>query len=140
MNLFNSPLLSELSTLIGQCENSRNSFNLIVDHDGEVLIENNSKKVQNLLPRYKFYFPKLRGKSFLGMRAAYNVNYINQLYKNLLYCWEQNLSGAIDFNKISNIENINRFYEINNFSQPTEIADVVAFFLRKNLYRYHKAR
>lgn len=101
MNLFYNPSLTDLSALLEQCPKT-NDINLIVEYDGEVLIEKNSEKKQSRLNKYKFYIRGL-GKSFAG-NAAHNMRYINNLFKDLVYCWEKNIEGGIDYDKISNIK------------------------------------
>src|SRR5690242_11660201 len=108
MNLFYSPSLSQLSTLIAGFQDYMNYYDVLVEHDGEVLIELNSARKSHLLHKYKFYFKDfLYGKSCLGKDAAKNLQYLNQLYKNLVYCWENDLVGSINFNEITNIQNYN---------------------------------
>lgn len=138
MNLFNSPSLTELSALIGQYGNCRNYFHLIVDHDGEVLIECNSKKIREILPKFKFHIRGLRGRAYVGIGAANNLRYLNQLYKNLLYCWEKEMTGTVDYDKISSIQNINHWLEINNIAQPTEETDIISIFFKKDSHLHHQ--
>jgi hypothetical protein len=137
MNLLNHPSLCELSALIGKCDNSKNYFHLIVDHNGEVLIECSSKKIKELLPKYKFHIHGLHGKAYLGINAANNLRYLNQLYKNLLYCWEKNMAGAIDYDKISNIQTDNYWLKINSIAQPAEATATVSHFFKKEAVQYH---
>lgn len=115
MNLFNSPSLTELNTLIGKCTDCNSVFYLGVEHDGEVLMETDSKKYQKLLRRYKFYIRCFHGKMFDGSNNANNINYINQLYKNLISCWEKNLKGRLDNDKLPGIQNLNLWHEMKKF-------------------------
>jgi hypothetical protein len=117
MNLFYSHSLTQLSTLIGKCTNSRNYYYLLVEHDGEVTIECSSKELKERLHKYKFYISGLHGKFYTGANAANNLLYLNQLYKNLLYCWENYLSGPINYSKISSIQLINYWLEVNDIAQ-----------------------
>jgi len=139
MNLFHSPSLSELSALIGECNNYKNYFHLVVEHDGEVLLKRNSKKIKVLLPKFKFHISGLHGSAYVGTHAANNLTYLNQLYKNLLYCWENEVTGSVDYDKISNIQNINHWLEMNNISQPAEETDIVSTFFNKDVYTRHQA-
>jgi hypothetical protein len=108
MNLFYNPSLSQLSTLIAGCNDYLNYYDVLVEHDGEVLIELSSSRKSNLLPKYRFYFKDfLYGQSCLGKGASQNLQYLNQLYKNLVYCWENELAGSINFNEITEIQDHN---------------------------------
>src|SRR5258705_1445658 len=108
MNLFHSPYLSQLSILIAGCTNRSSYYDIIVDFDGEVLIEPSSKRKSNVLPAYKFYFKDfLHGRSCGRGGASENLAYLNQLYKNLMYCWENEMSGSVNYNEITLIQNFN---------------------------------
>jgi hypothetical protein len=129
MNLFYSPSLSQLSALIAQHHDYSSYYDVLVEHDGEVLIELNSARKNHLLPKYKFYFRDfLYGKSCLGAEAAKNLQYLNQLYKNLVYCWENDLSGSINFNEITNIQNYNYRIMVNDAAKEFEKNYGPAFF------------
>ena len=129
MNLFYSPCLSQLSTLIAKGHDYSHSYNVIVEHDGEVLIELNSARKSHLLPKYKFYFRDfLYGKNCKGAEAAKNLQYLNQLYKNLVYCWENDLSGSINFNEITNIQNYNYRIMVNDAARELEKYYAMTFF------------
>jgi hypothetical protein len=102
MNLFNDPSISELSDLLENDVKS-NNFKLIVEHDGEVLIENDEKKNPGILNKYKFY---IRG---VGKSAAKNIRYLNHLFQNLIFCWNENLKGKIDNDKIPELKTNSRW-------------------------------
>ena len=116
MNLTNNPSLSDLSRLIAFYPNYHDNYDLIVDHDSEVFIQPSTKGTARGLKKYKFYFSGLTGKEQIGIIAARNLRYINQLYKNLVYCWENNLKGKIDYDEITNMKRLNDWLEINNIS------------------------
>src|SRR5687768_12566865 len=129
MNLFYSPSLSQLSALIAGCHDHLNYYDILIEHDGEVLIEQSSAGKSHLLPKYRFYFKDfLYGKSCLGTEAAKNLQYLNQLYKNLLYCWENDLSGSINFNEITNIQNHNYRIMVNDSAKELAEYYASAFF------------
>lgn len=117
MNLLQDPSLLELSCLIARFSNYHENYNLIVDNDGEVLIEPSSPvNSYKTICRYRFYLTGLNGKSQIGILAAKNYRYLNQLYKNLLYCMQNDVHGAIDSNEISSIQTINHWLEINKIT------------------------
>src|SRR5258706_13383696 len=121
MNLFHSPYLSQLSVLIAGCSSYNNYYDVIVDHDGEVLIEPSSKRKSNTLRQYKFYFKDfLHGRNFVGEGASQNLKYLNQLYKNLMYCWENELSGSLNYNEITLIQNFNYRIEVSSYKNESE--------------------
>jgi hypothetical protein len=117
MNLFYQPTLSQLSRLIAANANYHQRYDLIIDHDGEVLLEVSSLKPLN---RYKFYIRGLTGKEQIGILASRNLRYINQLYKNLVYCWENKITGAIDYEEISLKQTLHFWLEMNRIT-PKEI-------------------
>jgi hypothetical protein len=129
MNLFYNPSLSQLSALIARCNDFFNYYHLVVEHDGEVLIELNSKSKNHLLPKYRFYFKDfLYGKNCVGFEAARNLQYLNQVYKNLMYCWENEWSGSINFNEITDIQNVNYRIMMNSAAKEMEKVYAPAFF------------
>jgi hypothetical protein len=129
MNLFYSPSLSQLSTLIAGCHDYLNYYDVLIEHDGEVLIELSASRKSHLLHKYKFYFKDfLYGKSCLGKGAAQNLQYLNQLYKNLVYCWESDLSGSINFNEITRIQDYNYRVMVNDSIKEFAREYASAFF------------
>ncbi|MBK9636406.1 MAG: hypothetical protein IPO63_00755 [Bacteroidetes bacterium] len=81
MNLLYNPTLTELTTLLEQSKNIKNEYFIVVEHDGEVLIEANSKSSNYLLLKYKFYLCGWREKATTDGIASKHLNYINQLFK-----------------------------------------------------------
>jgi len=131
MNLFHTPYLSQLSILIGSCSNYSGYYDIIIDHDGEVLIELSSKKKSHLLPKYKFYFKHfLHGRNYVGAHASQNLKFLNQLYKNLMYCWENELSGSINYNEITVIQDFNYRIEANCYEKESEHSTIPSVFLK----------
>src|ERR1041384_4093998 len=120
MNLFYNPSLNDLSLLVMHCANHFDSYDIIVDHDGEVIAELSSEKTRKNRFRYKFFFSKLHGKANIGILGAGNLRFLNQLYKNLIFCWENDLTGEVDFNEVSSLQNINVWLEINNIKSNSE--------------------
>jgi inorganic pyrophosphatase/exopolyphosphatase len=140
MNLFNNPSLTELSALVARNADYFKSYNVIVDFDGEVLIEPSSSKTVLLLNKYKFYFRGLKGKGNIGIIAARNLRYLNQLYKNLLYCWENDLKGVIDHHTITGIQTINHWLERNNISTIKEGTGGNTVFFKHTEQGHHLSR
>ena len=105
MNLFYKPSLSELASLIEQSTHDSDNYNVIVDYDGEVLIDSDANLSKKVLDRYKFYFPKLRESYTKGMQSMSYLKYLNQLFKNLVFCWEKEICGNVDYQLISNLQN-----------------------------------
>jgi hypothetical protein len=139
MNLFNNPSLTELSVLIARNANYFKIYDIIVDHDGEVLIEPSNSISKKILNKYKFYFTGLHGKANIGIIAAKSLRYLNQLYKNLVYCWENDMTGAIDYDKISSMQHIKSWLEINNIGSPEERSDIVSTFFKKDAHTQRHA-
>jgi hypothetical protein len=135
MNLFYSPSLSQLSALIAGHHDFLNYYDVLVEHDGEVLIELSTSAKSHLLHKYKFYFKDfLYGKSCLGSDASKNLQFLNQLYKNLAYCWENDLSGSINFNEITNIQNHNYRTMIDDAAKEFQKEYAPAFFKLRARY------
>ena len=116
MNLLYNPSLSELSEIIARQVNYHQKYDVIVDNDGEVLIELSSYNHASMLNKYKFYFKGLEGKANIGLVAARNFRYLIQLYKSLVYCWENHLRGAVKYDQIASILTINNWLEMNQIS------------------------
>jgi hypothetical protein len=104
MNLFYKPSLSELASLIEQSTKDSENYNVIVDYDGEVLIDSEANLSKKVLDRYKFYFPKLRESFSRGKHSISYLKYLSQLFKNLVFCWDKEISGNVDYQLISNIQ------------------------------------
>jgi len=105
MNLFYKSSLSELATLIEQTTIDSNNYNIIVDYDGEVIIETNTRHSNAALDKFKFYFDGMTESIQFGHRTDKYLKYLNQLFKNLVFCWEQDINGKVDFHLISKIQN-----------------------------------
>jgi hypothetical protein len=126
MNLFYNPTLTDLSMLIACYANYHDHYDIIVDHDGEVFIKPSAEAGTRNLSRFKFYFEKLHGKAYIGILAAKNLRYLNQLYKNLLYCWSNDLKGSIDYEEISSLQTLNNWLTSNHILTDRAIARPVA--------------
>jgi hypothetical protein len=105
MNLFYKPSLSELAALIGQGTEHANEYHVIVDHDGEVLVNTNSEISQAALDKFKFYFAEMKETDHTGQKSERYLQFLNTLFKNLVFCWEKGITGKVDFNMISKIQN-----------------------------------
>jgi len=102
MNLFYKPSLSELASLIESNSGKEKNYNVIVDYDGEVLIDADSSISEPVLNRYKFYFKSMNsGNSTKGIGF---FKHLTKLFKNLVFCWEKDLSGKMDYQLISNLQ------------------------------------
>ncbi len=104
MNLFYKPSLSELASLIEQNTRNFENYNVIVDFDGEVIIDSDSNLSLSVLGRYKFYFSLMSECYSVGEETIIYFKYLNQLFKNLVFCWDKDLSGKVDYQLISNVQ------------------------------------
>ena len=104
MNLFHKPSLSELASLIESNTKQAENYNVIVDYDGEVLIDSDSNVGEPVLNRYKFYFTSMNTGKVTGESIGF-IKYLARLFKNLVFCWEKDLSGKMDYQLISNLQN-----------------------------------
>lgn len=129
MNLFYNPSISELSVLIGQYEDYRVDFNVLVDYDGEVIVRSDSQKSRDLR-KYKFYISDLHTRIYTGTDPL-SLQYLNQLFKNLVYCWEKELHGKMNYKKISRVENLSHWLEIKN-SLKEEGRDIISIFFSED--------
>ena len=107
MNLFYKPSLSELANLIDQNTLTSPQYHVIVDFDGEVLIDHQASLSPAALSKYKFHFT-MSGKNLFGQTDRY-LNYLNQQFKNLVFCWEKNITGRVNYEEVSKIQN--RLYQ-----------------------------
>src|SRR5688572_7912718 len=108
MNLFYNPSLSELNNLL-ELDNQRTQFHnyqVVVDHDGEVVIYHNLNLPKTRLSRFKFYFNGLNHAAGTGYHDIKNLKFLNQLYKNLLFCWEREIKGEVNYSEITRLNNI----------------------------------
>src|SRR6187549_2594955 len=108
MNLFYNPTLSELNNLLEQVNQKAvfEKYQVVVDHDGEVVIYYNINLPKSRLSRFKFYFNGLNHTAGTGYHDIINLKFLNQLYKNLLFCWEREIKGEVDYNEITRLNNI----------------------------------
>jgi hypothetical protein len=97
MNLFHNPSISDLSLQIERCPRPETSHHLLVDHDGEVLIEPVGMYSPRFLSRFRFYFAGMQGNARLGYLASRNLKYVNRLFKDLLFCWDTGRHGKVDY-------------------------------------------
>ncbi len=105
MNLFYDPSITALNSLIEQNSTYRNAYALIVDHDGEVLVEPFTAASRLHLNKYRFYFKGfLWSRSCRGDSTVEKLQYLNQLYKNLMYCWENDYRGSVVFDEITRLQ------------------------------------
>ena len=114
MNLFYSPTLSELYQLIEGREPIATCYNIIVDNDGEVLFEEHSYIPESKLTKFRFYLNGIGPGCDQEPNKVKSLKFLNQLYKNLLFCWEKGMTGKIDFNSVSKLQNMFYHKEINS--------------------------
>ena len=103
MNLFHKPSLAELASLIESKTHEADQYNVIVDFDGEVLIDSDATVGEPVLNRYKFYFKSMNPKQHPGESIGF-IKFLTRLFKNLMFCWEKDLSGKMDYQLISNLQ------------------------------------
>ena len=89
MNLFINPSLPELRKLLTKIDNSASNHNLVVDYDGEVLIDPDLEQPEIDLNRFKLRIPlQATGKDLINRGSTW----MRTLLDKLIYCWENNLS------------------------------------------------
>ncbi|MEO5569346.1 MAG: hypothetical protein ABIT08_16515 [Bacteroidia bacterium] len=96
MNLFINPSLQELKKLVSQCDISTPTHNIVVDYDGEVLIDPDLQQPEIDLNRFKYRI-QLReiSKDYINRSSHWMRNLLN----NLVNCWENNQRCSnIEFN------------------------------------------
>lgn len=87
MNLFSNPSIQELNQLLSQCDNTALNHNLVVDYDGEVLIDPELQLPEIDLDKFKFRVRlQASGKDLLNRGS----NWMRNLLNNLVYAWENN--------------------------------------------------
>jgi hypothetical protein len=100
MNLYQSPNILELAMLLTQQATSEQGYALTVDDTGEVLVEHGLPTSGNALTRFKFYIHDFKVKFDFGNIITFNLTFLSELYKNIIFCWENNIEGIIDYDKI----------------------------------------
>lgn len=136
MNLFNDPPLSELCVLVSFIPDYQNNYDLLVDHDGEVLLEPSVINNQSQLNKYKFYFRGLHGRNHIGILATRNLVYLSQLYKNLLYCWKNEQTGEIDFDEITCMQTLYYWLDKRKISlNPSTEKDIISSGIVRKSFR-----
>ncbi len=93
MNLNNNPQASELSSLLGSCDDSAASHCLWVDKNGEVFV---TPIPSNLTPigfeksqpsMFMRYETCQRGNDCVGPKAASDNNYVQRMFNSLVKEW-----------------------------------------------------
>ncbi len=133
MNLANNPSLSDLSLLITGNATYFDTYDIIVDHDSEILIQPSAISTAVMLSKYKFYFKNFSGKEQIGILAAKNLRYLNQLYKNLLFCWENNLKGKVNYEQISLLYTLDLWLQSNQINYNDKHTDIVSSFFNADV-------
>jgi hypothetical protein len=103
MNLFYNPTLSELDSLVENGVNEPERCNLMVDFDGEVLVLSEGLVSPQSLSQFKFYFPSVSTINNYQSPSVDKIIYLNQLFKDLVFCWEMGLEGSMDFEHINKL-------------------------------------
>ena len=91
MNLFLNPSLSELQKLITKTDSSKTEHNIVVDYDGEVLIDPDLQQPDINLDRFKFRI------SLYEMPKDYinrGSKWMKKLLNSLVEGWENNMGGS----------------------------------------------
>ncbi len=105
MNLFYKPSISDLATLLEQGATHSSNYFVIIDYDGEVLIADKGSISPVALNKFKFYFTQMSECPQMGYRTDKFLKFLNQLFKSLVFCWESNITGEINFLDIQRIQN-----------------------------------
>jgi hypothetical protein len=94
MNLFFNPSISELRKLIRETDNEKEVHHIVVDYDGEVLIDPDLNQPEINLDRFKFRINLYeRPKNFIRNKSRK----LRDLLNNLLEGWEGNTNaGALN--------------------------------------------
>jgi hypothetical protein len=94
MNLFFNPSISELRKLIRETDNEKEVHHIVVDYDGEVLIDPDLNQPELNLDRFKFRINLYeRPKNFIRNKSRK----LRDLMNNLLEGWEGNTNaGALN--------------------------------------------
>jgi hypothetical protein len=107
MNLFHNPTTEKLQIMIACCSDLQNFYDVIVDHDGEVMIKLSAETSTEKIREFRFCFRGLlRGRHAVGEVAAKNKHYIDQLFMDLSYCWSHQMHGIINHDDIAKIQSI----------------------------------
>ena len=139
MNLSNQPSLTKLSLVLAQCEHSGGELCLLVNDDGEVTsIASTVSNIGEITSRNKFHIVGLRRSDFSGNKSVNYLKYLNQLYKSLTFCWENNLTGALDYDIISNILNAIQKNE-QKIESPAAENDIISIFFNNNIHQQLQA-
>ncbi len=130
MNLYNNPSITQLKPLIAQCENLLIYYDLMVNHEGDVIIKPTAESSIEDLTKYNFYFRAfLRGRHSVGKAAINNSTYLNQLLKDLMYCHENNMHGEIDHDELAKVQYIYSLIRGREEKRELQTADItVPFF------------
>lgn len=123
MNLSRKITINELCDLISRCKGSSAEYHLVVDMKGEVIILDSQDISRSARNGYKFYFFDFL-KGLDGKEAIKNQKFINQLFKNLMYCHEYHLEGRVDQPVINRVQNLS--YWLRNNALPGNVAASVS--------------
>jgi hypothetical protein len=77
MNLFNEPSLASLRQLVDTAKKSLHMHNLVIDFDGEVIIDPETKYTSVSLNRFKFH-------TQISHSVKYSARSMNVLFETLL--------------------------------------------------------
>jgi len=122
MNLSGKATLNDLCSLVADCKGYLGYHYIIVDHDGEVRIQPDLGQTSQQLEGYRFYFyTLLHGHAHPGLESNRNQKYMNQLFKNLVYCWQHRMNGKISQEELSRLQN-NSFWIHNRKFARTDVA------------------
>ncbi len=94
MNLFYDPSITELRQLVDSAEKSLNVHNVVVDFDGEVIIDPEMKYKGIDLNRFKF-------RTQISQAIKGNARSMRALFETLLQAYHRN-SQAIELHRLRN--------------------------------------
>ncbi len=94
MNLFYDPSITELRQLVDSAEKSLNVHNVVVDFDGEVIIDPEMKYKGIDLNRFKF-------RTQISQAIKGNARSMRALFETLLEAYHRN-SQAIELHRLRN--------------------------------------
>ena len=83
MNLFNAPSLASLRQLVDTGNKSLHMHNIVVDYDGEVIIDPEMKYARISLNRFKFH-------TQINQLVKNNARSMNILFETLLSAYQNN--------------------------------------------------
>jgi hypothetical protein len=91
MNLFYNPSITELRQLVDSANNTVDKHNVVIDFDGEVIIDPEMKYKGIPLNKFKFH-------TTVTESVKHNARSLKALFETLVEAYQRN-SNAIDFQR-----------------------------------------